>query len=820
MGGSTRSTDKHNATSKTRSKSSKVTLSKTTKGTATDTDAIVAVPVASSIIPVAQRIPFAVHRCRFVEWVPSGISHISYNIAGTHLAAVHENGDISIWSVADGWVLDRVIPGTGMRSVQQVFWLPPDRASLLQASGASDAKAMDRLFSVGLNGCIVEWDLTKLTPRRTAESHGGAIWCVAVSNNGRANSQHNAVCEVAIGCEDGCVRIFEISAEMISVRTVFSKHQSRCVSVCWSHDDSKIVSGGGDSTIRVWDVSSQQSIQRIQVERSPSKKATVVWAVVILPDGTIVSGDSSGRTRFWDAQFGSLIQTSQPHSADVLTLAVSADHKHVYASGIDSQVVQFSYTDVDASLNHWVVAGTHRAHTHDVTCLALHENASLVSGSVDTQLTSYSTKNFARSSPNRISTLPYHSPVSLSCSRQLMSVHMNKTIHIWKLGGSSSIESLDSDAKDREKLSVDSPYTHVLQMTLASMLNLSCSQLSPDARWLVCSSPLEIKLFCLEWSDDSLSVAVEKKLEIAGSISPANVAAFSPDSSHLALGCYDHTVRIFETSTWQCVAKFTDHISVDEDYGPSDDSDSDSDSDSKTTTSASARSSKCAPDTVRSTVSGLITQVAWSADGSFIASADDQRRVHIYNINTQHYTATLPVPAVSITSMVFQPQTNHLIVALANNRLMDFDVETRSLGTWTEQATLRQSCQSLSPRGKFIHLSFVPHDATTLLIQSHAYMCHVQLPPNPTENSDSEWSLSSTNSRKRKVIHVAETSNKSRRRENQGSATQVFFRVVTRFQPLLFAEFLGARHIVVVERPWLHIMQSLPKTLHRKRFRT
>ena len=35
-----------------------------------------------------------------------------------------------------------------------------------------------------------------------------------------------------------------------------------------------------------------------------------VWAVHVLPDGTMVSGDSQGRVQLWDANFGTLIQAS------------------------------------------------------------------------------------------------------------------------------------------------------------------------------------------------------------------------------------------------------------------------------------------------------------------------------------------------------------------------------------------------------------------------------------------------------------------------------------------------------------------------------
>jgi len=55
-------------------------------------------------------------------------------------------------------------------------------------------------------------------------------------------------------------------------------------------------------------------------------------------DGSIVSGDSSGSTQFWDAEQGTLLQVQTRHDADVLALAASPDHRSVFSAGADGQV--------------------------------------------------------------------------------------------------------------------------------------------------------------------------------------------------------------------------------------------------------------------------------------------------------------------------------------------------------------------------------------------------------------------------------------------------------------------------------------------------
>lgn len=71
---------------------------------------------------------------------------------------------------------------------------------------------------------------------------------------------------------------------------------------------------------------SGQSVHRLLVERgigTAKNKECVVWSVVYLTDGTIVSGDSSGKVKIWDDHTGTLIKNHQVTDWDVLALSVS-----------------------------------------------------------------------------------------------------------------------------------------------------------------------------------------------------------------------------------------------------------------------------------------------------------------------------------------------------------------------------------------------------------------------------------------------------------------------------------------------------------------
>lgn len=82
-----------------------------------------------------------------------------------------------------------------------------------------------------------------------------------------------------------------------------------------------------------------------------------MWAVLVLPDGTLVSGESGGHVRFWDGRFGTLLHEFREHLADVLTLAASPAGDTVFAAGVDPRLAVFQRTTASTA----GVTGSHTA---------------------------------------------------------------------------------------------------------------------------------------------------------------------------------------------------------------------------------------------------------------------------------------------------------------------------------------------------------------------------------------------------------------------------------------------------------------------------
>lgn len=78
-----------------------------------------------------------------------------------------------------------------------------------------------------------------------------------------------------------------------------------------------------NSSATVWRMLHRMTLDRLKGEQ------TVVWAVTVLKDGTIVSGDSMGNVKFWDGLMGTQSQSFKGHKVDVLCLAIGSVRRFI-----------------------------------------------------------------------------------------------------------------------------------------------------------------------------------------------------------------------------------------------------------------------------------------------------------------------------------------------------------------------------------------------------------------------------------------------------------------------------------------------------------
>lgn len=132
---------------------------------------------------------------------------------------------------------------------------------------------LDRVFESNAKDFLSVWDLK--TGRRVA-LHGpikGGVGAIALSADGITLAHGNAM--------DGIVRIRDMSSAAAVTRTL-KGHNGAVNGLTFSSDGKRLVTGGADKTVRVWDIANGKEIQKHAKHTKP------IMGVAYTPDGTRV----------------------------------------------------------------------------------------------------------------------------------------------------------------------------------------------------------------------------------------------------------------------------------------------------------------------------------------------------------------------------------------------------------------------------------------------------------------------------------------------------------------------------------------------------
>src|SRR5207247_2581166 len=139
------------------------------------------------------------------------------------------------------------------------------------------------------------------------------------------------------GGEDGHVSVWEASEGTQFLR--LAGHRGAVTSVVWSPDGRRLASGGGGQGQGeggerfVWDAPSGERLAALQ------GLASVLDAVAWHPVGDrLLSGGSDGRLRWWDLQSGACLRVREAHQGKVQALKVSPDGKRIASCGDDGAI--------------------------------------------------------------------------------------------------------------------------------------------------------------------------------------------------------------------------------------------------------------------------------------------------------------------------------------------------------------------------------------------------------------------------------------------------------------------------------------------------
>ena len=310
--------------------------------------AIAGLPMATST---------ALHRVRFVDYAPSGVVHMSLHPNGRHLAVARENGDVELWAcdavpepaaqqqqqrlgdapgtkgdAPPAWVIVSVVPGRALVALRALSWA---RATCPSVAGSLFEGA--HLLAASLNGSVYEVNWAALTLHACADVNGGAAWSLSVqplmvthAAGGRSACAGNLA---AVGCEDGCVRVYHVRTTSPDSAAGGSYHlgggsggveatlvatcpgtDGRVLCVAWHPSLPVVFSGTSTGVIRGWDVSGAASAitaearaateRRVAAAAAASAAALAASLAVAVPRSSASASSSSSFSGYGGAAPG------------------------------------------------------------------------------------------------------------------------------------------------------------------------------------------------------------------------------------------------------------------------------------------------------------------------------------------------------------------------------------------------------------------------------------------------------------------------------------------------------------------------------------
>jgi WD40 repeat protein/serine/threonine protein kinase len=558
-----------------------------------------------------------------------------------------------------------------------------------------------RLRSASYDGTVKEWAATTGQEIRTWKLPGqkpGVI--VAFSPDGKRLASAGWTDQTVY-----TVKVWDATTEReIHTFKMANPHVSGLSSsLTFSPDGQWLAWGGGDGTMKVWDVTTGQE------GRTPKGHAKMVWSLAFSPDGKRLASCSweDGTVKLWDARTGEeLFTRNEPafhlaYSPDGKQLATVADGQTIRLwdastgqevlalKGHTASIWRLAYSpdgkrlasaSEDGTLKVWGVSTgqeivTHKGHTAPVGSVAFSADGKrLVSGSEDGMVKAWE----ATTGPAEVRTLKLKgNPVAISPDGQRLALgSQDGTVRVCEVSTEQQVLTLKGHtaevssvafSRDGKRLASGSwdrtvkvwdAATGQEILTLKGHTSwISSVAFRPDGKQLATAGSSEqvVKLW---------DVTTEQELRtLRGHTGGIATVAYSPDGQRLASSSHDATVKVWDAATGQELRTLKGHTNGARGVAFSPDGQRlASSSVDRTVRLWDARTGQELL-TLEHGHSHSVWQVAFSPDGKRLASASHDRTVKIWDVTTGQELLTLKGHTGRVISMAFSPDGNWLAAA-------------------------------------------------------------------------------------------------------------------------------------------------------------
>ncbi|EDR01296.1 uncharacterized protein LACBIDRAFT_312217 [Laccaria bicolor S238N-H82] len=502
-------------------------------------------------------------------------------------------------------------------------WIPKN--SVICKTYIADVSRVPKV-TLGLSD---SWD-----PAELILQNGSLVLSVAFSQDGS---------RVISGSYNGTLRIWNVTTGKVEAEL---KGHTGCVnSVAFSQDGSQVVSGSNDKTVQIWNVTMGE------VEAKLKGHTDFVRSVAFSQDSSqVVSGSDDKTVRIWNVTTGEVEAKLKGHTDLVRSVAFSQDSSQVVSGSDDKTVRIWNVTtgEVEAELN---------GHTDLVKSVAFSQDSSqVVSGSDDKTVRIWNVTTGKVEAELKGHTDLVNSVAFSQDGSQVVSGSNDKTVRIWNV----------TTGEVEAELKGHTDFVRSVAFSQDSSQVVSGSDDKTVRIWNVTTGEVEA--------------------ELNGHTDCVRSVAFSQDSSQVVSGSDDKTVRIWNVTTGEVEAELKGHTDLVSSVAFSQDSSRVvSGSDDKTVriwnvTTGEPSRLWIGDKTVRiwnvtmgeveAELKGhtnIVRSVAFSQDGSRVVSGSHDKTVQIWNVMTGEVEAELKGHTDYVISVAFS-QDGSRIVSGSNNK--------------------------------------------------------------------------------------------------------------------------------------------------------
>jgi U3 small nucleolar RNA-associated protein 4 len=523
---------------------------------------------------------------------------------------------------------------------------------------------------------------------------------------------------------------------------------------------------GSPDTLRVWDVESGHPTVRISTGRTEKRRETIVWSVAVTDDFTIISGDSRGKTCFWNGKMGTQIDAYQTHKADVLTVALSPNQEVAYSSGVDPVIMHFQpVVRGDGAKKKWIKSIHRNVHSHDVRSIAA-TDTTIFSAGIDSLLAvnDIPSRSLAKYPP-----VPQGECVVVASKAGLIVMRHPKFLEVWKLG--TPAEGGEDDQRTAGSiLPLSSKPIKVLQLATKDDETIRSCHISADGQWIGYATCTRLRVYRLQTGEKvqlqraKVESAREDEIQIAHHFKFYGNNGLVAATERGALQFYEIngdelTVRLSETIAGK-----------------------------------------------RLELTGGVSHLAVTTSGAIVVAADFAGNVAAVEEKSKKLVSKMPrYQKAPITALALCPATDDLVVAYADNHVVECQT---SKGRYTkfsrwmlgDQLPKQWQAKKTATRG-IVHLG---RQKLVLYDDVHICVAERKQPTPAAENPPSS-----------KLAKEGDLGNNG---SKKGEYNTKHMRITKKYEHLIYLGLLADDKLVAVEVRPQSIEEQLPPSLRQKKF--